>query len=57
MKRPKNKHNAEEPELSKAVDVAPYPIDWNDKERFYYFAGVVMGIAIQMGIPLRWGGD
>ena len=41
----------------KAVDVAPYPIDWNDRERFTYFAGHVMGIASKMGIKLRWGGD
>ena len=43
--------------LGKAVDVAPYPIDWNDRERFTYFAGYVMGIAAKMGIKLRWGGD
>jgi len=30
---------------SDAVDVAPYPIDWNDKERFYYFAGERWGHA------------
>lgn len=42
---------------SRAVDIAPYPIDWNDRERFYYLGGVVMGLASGMGIPLRWGGD
>ena len=41
----------------KAVDVAPYPIDWNDRERFTYFAGFVMGMAAKMSINLRWGGD
>ena len=41
----------------KAVDLAPYPIDWKDKERFYFFAGYVKGVASQMGIELRWGGD
>ena len=41
----------------KAVDVAPYPIAWNDRERFTYFAGFVMGIAAKMSIILRWGGD
>ena len=41
----------------KAVDVAPYPIDWNDRERFHLFAGFVIGIAKSMGINLRWGGD
>lgn len=50
----KSKHNAM-PSL--AVDVAPYPVDWNDRERFHLFAGVVIGIASQMGIGIRWGGD
>ncbi len=54
LKFPKSKHNKKP---SEAVDVAPYPIDWNDKERFYYFAGVVKGIAIKMDIKIRWGGD
>jgi peptidoglycan L-alanyl-D-glutamate endopeptidase CwlK len=42
---------------SLAADVAPYPIDWNDLQRFYFFAGVVKGIATQLGITIRWGGD
>ncbi len=51
---PNSKHNSTP---SHAVDVAPYPLDWNDRERFTYFAGVVMGTAAGMGIELRWGGD
>lgn len=42
---------------SKAVDVAPYPINWEDRERFCFFAGYVKGVAQEMGIPIRWGGD
>ncbi len=42
---------------SRAVDVAPYPIDWNDKERFYHFGGYVRGVAKMMGLDIRWGGD
>lgn len=49
-----SKHN-NHPSL--AVDVAPYPIDWNNKDRFYHFAGYVKGIADNMGIQIRWGGD
>ena len=33
------------------------PIDWNNKERFYLFAGFVKGIAAEMGIKLRLGAD
>ena len=42
---------------SMACDVVPYPIDWDDRERFHLFAGFVLGIAKSMGINLRWGGD
>jgi len=28
-----------------------------DLNRFYCFAGFVLGMAQEMGIPLRWGGD
>ena len=54
VKYPKGRHNAD-PSL--AVDVVPYPIDWDDRERFHLFAGFVLGTAKQMGIKLRWGGD
>lgn len=42
---------------SLAVDVAPYPVVWGDTNRFYAFAGFVLGTAAQLGIKLRWGGD
>ena len=51
---PKGRHNAYP---SNAVDVCPYPIDWDDRERMTYFAGMVMGIAKAKGIGVRWGGD
>lgn len=54
VKHPFSKHNVSP---SQAIDVAPYPIDWEDKERFVYMAGLVMGIAKMKGINLRWGGD
>jgi len=45
------------PYPSQAVDVAPYPVNWKDRERFHLFAGFVLGVASQMGVELRWGGD
>ena len=54
LKFPKGRHNASP---SKAVDVVPYPVDWNDTDRMYYFAGFVKGIAVKMGLKIRWGGD
>jgi len=50
---PESKHNTFP---SMAVDAAPYPIDWDDRERFFYMAGLVIGVAGAMGIKLRWGG-
>ena len=41
----------------KAVDLAPYPIDWDDLERFYYMGGMIRGIGKELGINVRWGGD
>lgn len=54
LKYPNGKHNAMP---SKAVDVAPFPVDWTDTKRFYYFAGFVLGTAKSMGIKVRFGGD
>tara|TARA_R100000789_G_scaffold87372_2_gene83798 strand:+ start:343 stop:735 length:393 start_codon:yes stop_codon:yes gene_type:complete len=54
VKYPSGRHNKLP---SCAVDCVPYPIDWNDRERFHLFAGFVIGIAKSMGINLRWGGD
>ena len=54
LKWPDSKHNKIP---SKAVDVSPYPIDWQDSKRFYHFGGFVKGLALGMGIPIRWGGD
>ena len=54
VKYPKGRHNASP---SRAVDVVPYPVDWEDRERFHLFAGFVIGTASQLGIKLRWGGD
>ena len=54
LKFPHGKHNAYP---SNAVDVVPYPVDWDDRERQTLFAGFVIGVASQMGVNLRWGGD
>lgn len=50
----KSKHNSLP---SQGIDVAPYPIDWNNTKRFYHFAGYVKGIADSLNIRIRWGGD
>ena len=54
LKYPEGNHN-KKPSI--AVDVVPYPIDWDDRERMTYFAGFVKGVAAILGLPIRWGGD
>ena len=54
VKYPDGRHNRQP---SSAVDVTPYPVDWEDRERQTLFAGFVIGVASQMNINLRWGGD
>lgn len=41
----------------KAVDVAPYPIDWQDRDRFIYMQGMIRGIAHMMSVEIRSGID
>ena len=54
VKYPNGRHNSSP---SKAVDVTPYPVDWEDRERQTLFAGFVIGIARNMGLKIRWGGN
>lgn len=60
LKFPQSKHNRTP---SFAVDVVPYPLDWNDANRMRFFGGYVMGVAqllFEMGAMshrVRWGGD
>ena len=58
LRYPLSKHN-KMPSL--AVDVVPYPIAWDDLDRFYHFVGFVTGVAKTLGINIRsgldWDGD
>ena len=54
VKYPLGKHNHKP---SRAVDVYPYPIDIEDRDRFHFFAGYVKSVADQLGIKIRWGGN
>ena len=54
LQYPDSKHNSLP---SKAIDVAPCPLDWSNRERFVYMAGIIMGVAHSLGHEIRWGGD
>lgn len=59
LKWPESKHNKKP---SMAVDVVPYPINWDDIEGFHFFGGYVLGVAEMLyyhGLMIhrvRWGG-
>jgi peptidoglycan L-alanyl-D-glutamate endopeptidase CwlK len=40
-----------------AMDICPYPIDWNDIGRFKALSKVIMAAAKKQGIALTFGGD
>lgn len=42
---------------SEAVDAVPYPIDWNDLDRFKELSKVIKEVALEEGVELTWGGD
>jgi len=54
LKFPQSKHN-KKPSL--AVDLAPYPIDWNNINRFERMCGIIEGIAKLHNINIRLGRD
>ncbi len=51
---PNSKHNTSP---SQAIDIAPYPVDWDDIERFKRLAIVIKKCASDSGIGVSWGGD
>lgn len=40
-----------------AVDLAPVPLDWNDKASFGRMADAMRKAATAEGVPIRWGGE
>ena len=51
---PDSRHNSLP---SMAIDVAPYPIDWDNHTRFALLQGLLKGIAMMKGIKIRSGID
>jgi len=49
-----SKHNNE---ISLAVDIAPWPIRWDEERGFYFLAGLMFQASFDLGIKIRFGGD
>lgn len=54
LKWPDSKHNFNP---SKAVDIAPIPIDWNDIDKFRQLRDHVMNVAEKLDIKIRNGSE
>ncbi len=52
-----SKHLPQDDGYGHALDLAPWPIDWNDREAFAHLSGILRGIALMQGIDLRCGVD
>ena len=50
---PNSKHNKTP---SRAMDLAPYPIDWSNEDSFRQLATIVLEEAAKLGVELVWGG-
>lgn len=42
---------------SRAIDIAPYPIDWNNTKRFLDLSKIILRVAKEQGVDLEWGGN
>ena len=43
--------------LGHAVDLVPFPVDWNTLSKFDAMAKAMKTAATELGIPIRWGAD
>lgn len=40
-----------------AVDICPYPVDWDDKEKFEAISDAMKDAAKKLKVSIEWGGD
>ena len=40
-----------------AVDLVPFPVDWEDTKKFDAIAKAMFAAAAELGVKLRWGAD
>ena len=53
----KSRHLPAADGFGRAVDLVPYPIDWNTTSKFDAIASAVMQASNELNIPIRWGAD
>lgn len=55
--RNKSNHQAKSDGFGYAVDIVPYPVDWNDLDKFKVIANAMQLAACELGVTINWGGD
>lgn len=53
----KSKHLIQNDGYGHAIDLAPYPIDWQDHKRFKDLSKLMKRAAQELGIEIEWGGE
>lgn len=43
--------------FGRAVDLCPFPVDWNDLRKFDAIAKAMFAAAEELNTPIRWGAD
>lgn len=43
--------------VGRAVDICPYPVDWNDTKKFDAIAKAMLQAGKELGVKVRWGAD
>lgn len=53
----KSNHGVHSDGFGHAVDMMPYPIDWNDIARIKTLGALMLSASHQEGVPITWGGN
>jgi len=53
----KSNHQVKKDGYGYAVDVVPYPVDWNNINRFILLSKHIKSVANKLGIKISYGGD
>lgn len=53
----KSNHQPKSDGYGHAIDVVPYPVDWNDSTKFHRIADAMKSAANELGVKIEWGGD
>lgn len=51
-----SRHRPQADGYGHAIDLAPYPIDWNDTSRFFLASTLMFRAAMEEGVIIAWGG-